>query len=59
MSEKGQLWVVFIFLCKIIELFEFILGQEQRVCEAVGNVTDRSQRGILHVLLAADWSGDR
>ena len=48
-ESEGQLWVVSIFLCEAIELFECISGQEQRVGEAAADVTDGPPRGILHV----------
>ena len=55
---KGQPWVVSISLCETVELFELILGQQQRVGEAAGNVTGRPRSGILHVLLTVVWTTD-
>lgn len=57
-ESEGQLWVVSIFLCEAIELFECVSGQEQRAGKAAADVTDRPPCGILHVLLMAAWTED-
>ena len=57
-ESGGQLWVVSIFVCEAIELFERILGQEQRVGKAAADVTAGPPSGVLHVLLMAAWTED-
>lgn len=57
-ESGGQLWVVSIFLCEAIELFECILGQEQRVGKAAADVTAGPPSGVLHVFLMAAWTED-